>query len=171
MVSQEVVSLPTQGEWIEITCCLSRHVSGLRLSQHRESGLKFKDNVRVWILKTSLPTQGEWIEIAAREEYNLPSSLSQHRESGLKFQVQQRCHGMYKSLPTQGEWIEITIDIKSLLIFCSLSQHRESGLKFFCLVVHLIPFGLSQHRESGLKYQMKTKAFFHKVSPNTGRVD
>ena len=41
-----------------------------RLSQHRESGLKYDFPLRFNFASLSLPTQGEWIEITETSDLN-----------------------------------------------------------------------------------------------------
>ena len=65
-LNTNTVSLPTRGEWIEITASYVLSTTSYRLSPHGESGLKFILNLAYAILVESLPTRGEWIEILSK---------------------------------------------------------------------------------------------------------
>jgi len=85
IVYEDGKSLPTRGEWIEISRVESTALLRLGLSPHGESGLKW------------LPVQSSTI----------PLSLSPHGESGLKYHLRESGSLEQESLPTRGEWIEM----------------------------------------------------------------
>ncbi len=58
-----MLSLPTRGEWIEISVQGWGNYDYLRLSPHGESGLKSILSSLAEVCLLSLPTRGEWIEI------------------------------------------------------------------------------------------------------------
>ena len=84
-ISDSVVSLPSQGAWIEIIADTPFLSTSFSRSLHRERGLKFFQLLIGSITIPSLPSQGAWIEIV--DYYHPPPTppcRSLHRERGLK---------------------------------------------------------------------------------------
>ena len=104
-------SLPSLGEWIEISESGVAQRVRPGLSLHWESGLKCDR------LCPCLNFGG----------------LSLHWESGLKYCPRVDTYRAGWSLPSLGEWIEISSGWRSRQYESGLSLHWESGLKFLCL--------------------------------------
>ena len=98
-----LLSLPTQGAWIEIRILRHLYIRQSGRSPHRERGLKCIGYNTIEIYVASLPTQGAWIEIVSSMVY--PSGRL--------------------SLPTQGAWIEIRRGRKTFIPF-DVAPHTGS---------------------------------------------
>ena len=125
-----LLSLPSQGAWIEIDGCVYVLKSSKSRSPHRERGLKFA--IRQCIFRTRF-------------------RRSPHRERGLKFQVRFLFSVLLLSLPSQGAWIEMFLIHNFDKLRRRRSPHRERGLKLYFVTVSFRYYSRSPHRERGLK--------------------
>ena len=140
------------------------HRGGIRLSLHRESGLKLFVSKLHTLKVKSLPTQGEWIEIPLNcfTVIVIPG-LSLHRESGLKYTTPERVACIYSLSLHRESGLKCLSNQNNSLHGICLSLHRESGLKFFSKkFLQQFLQRLSLHRESGLKSKTSLHVLSHR---------
>ncbi len=107
-----MLSLPTQGAWIEIGQQPNLHKILNRRSLHRERGLKLILMQKRIKKNESLPTQGAWIEIALWIKAGSYASESLPTQGAWIEIVKKNTVNITTwSLPTQGAWIEIPTEV------------------------------------------------------------